>query len=59
MDTCTEEQRVCIEFVLNGESVFITGPGGTGKSYILDVLYSLVAIQYFSSSQECGECILS
>ena len=39
MENCTEEQKACIEAVLKGESVFITGPGGTGKSYILDILY--------------------
>ena len=39
MESCTEEQKAAIEAVLRGESVFITGPGGTGKSYILDILY--------------------
>ena len=39
MEKCTEEQQICIEAVLRGESIFITGPGGTGKSYILDILY--------------------
>lgn len=39
MESCTDEQRACIDAVLRGESVFITGPGGTGKSYILDILY--------------------
>jgi len=38
METCTLEQRVAIEAVLNGDSVFITGPGGTGKSYLLEAL---------------------
>jgi ATP-dependent DNA helicase PIF1 len=39
METFTEEQSACIEAVLRGESIFITGPGGTGKSYILNALY--------------------
>lgn len=39
MESCTEEQRAAVEAVLRGESIFITGPGGTGKSYILDILH--------------------
>ena len=39
MESCTEEQRAAVEAVLRGESAFITGPGGTGKSFILDILY--------------------
>jgi len=38
METCNDEQRAAIQAVLNGDSVFITGPGGTGKSYLLEAL---------------------
>ena len=34
------EQRQAIQAALDGESIFITGPGGTGKSFILDILCS-------------------
>ena len=38
MENCTEEQRTAIEAVLRGDSIFLTGPGGSGKSYLLAVL---------------------
>lgn len=39
MDDCIEEQRYAIEAVIAGKSIFLTGPGGTGKSYLLKTLY--------------------
>jgi len=38
METCTDEQKSAIEAVMRGDSIFITGPGGTGKSYLLEAL---------------------
>lgn len=35
---CTPEQRDVINAVLAGKSVFVTGPGGTGKSFLLEAL---------------------
>lgn len=37
-DTLNVEQRTALEAILAGESIFLTGPGGSGKSYLLDVL---------------------
>lgn len=42
VETLTTEQREAFDAVLEGKSVFITGPGGTGKSYLLKTLYDLV-----------------
>jgi len=39
MIQCTEEQRAPIDAVMQGKSIFLTGPGGTGKSFILETLY--------------------
>lgn len=38
-DPCTLEQREAIDAVHAGETIFLTGPGGTGKSFLLNVLY--------------------
>jgi len=37
---CTEEQRTAINAVLEGKSIFLTGAGGTGKSFLLQTLYN-------------------
>lgn len=36
---CTTEQRKVIDAVINGSSIFLTGAGGTGKSFLLQTLY--------------------
>lgn len=35
MSTYSEEQQLCFEKYLNGENLFITGPGGSGKSFLI------------------------
>jgi ATP-dependent DNA helicase PIF1 len=39
LSQCTQEQREAIDAVLAGQTIFLTGPGGTGKSFLLKVLY--------------------
>lgn len=36
---CTKEQREVIDAVMGGSSIFLTGAGGTGKSFLLQTLY--------------------
>ena len=35
MATYSDEQQLCFEKYLNGENLFITGPGGSGKSFLI------------------------
>jgi uracil-DNA glycosylase len=40
LDTLTNEQLSVINHLLEGKSLFLTGSGGVGKSYLLSVLYN-------------------
>lgn len=42
LDTLNTEQRAAFDAVAAGKSIFITGPGGTGKSYLIQALYHLL-----------------
>jgi ATP-dependent DNA helicase PIF1 len=42
METLTEEQRKAYQAICDGKSIFLTGPGGTGKSFLLRFLYENV-----------------
>jgi ATP-dependent DNA helicase PIF1 len=35
MTTYSDDQQLCFEKYLNGENLFITGPGGSGKSFLI------------------------
>jgi ATP-dependent DNA helicase PIF1 len=35
MSSFSNEQQLCFEKYLNGENLFITGPGGSGKSFLI------------------------
>jgi ATP-dependent DNA helicase PIF1 len=39
MDLLNDDQRYAFEAIVAGRSVFLTGPGGTGKSFLLQTLY--------------------
>ena len=38
MDTLNEEQREAYEALCDGDNIFLTGPGGTGKSYFIGAI---------------------
>ena len=42
LDSLNQEQRRAFAAVEAGKSIFITGPGGTGKSYLIQALYTLI-----------------
>ena len=37
-DSLNEEQLIALNKICGGESIFLTGPGGSGKSYLLEAL---------------------
>jgi ATP-dependent DNA helicase PIF1 len=42
IETLNTEQREAFDAILEGKSIFITGPGGTGKSYLIQAIYNLI-----------------
>jgi ATP-dependent DNA helicase PIF1 len=36
----SEEQQLCLDKFNQGHNVFVTGPGGSGKSYLIKLIYS-------------------
>jgi ATP-dependent DNA helicase PIF1 len=42
LETLNQEQREAFDAIASGQSIFITGPGGTGKSYLIQALYNLI-----------------
>lgn len=40
LDTLTNQQLAVIDHLLEGDSLFLTGSGGVGKSYLLSVIYT-------------------
>jgi ATP-dependent DNA helicase PIF1 len=44
--TLNEGQQKALNAVLEGKSVFITGPGGTGKSHLIKTIYDTIEAQH-------------
>ena len=44
MDSLNEKQQKSFNAMINGQNIFITGPGGSGKSHVLNIF-----IDYFKS----------
>lgn len=42
METLTDEQRTAFQAIQDGHSIFLTGPGGTGKSFLLHYIYEKI-----------------
>lgn len=39
METLNREQRAAYEAIMNGDTILLTGPGGSGKSHLLSVVF--------------------
>ena len=42
MESLNTRQKLAVDSVLNGENIFITGPGGTGKSFTIKYIVNLL-----------------
>lgn len=42
LDQLTEEQQKAFVLIEQGKSIFLTGPGGTGKSFLLKTIYEII-----------------
>lgn len=42
LDSLNTEQRQAFDAIASGKSIFITGSGGTGKSYLIQAIYNLI-----------------
>jgi ATP-dependent DNA helicase PIF1 len=42
MEKLTEEQQMAYNAICQGKSIFLTGPGGTGKSFLLQYIYETI-----------------
>ncbi len=42
LDQLTKEQRKAYDLVEEGKSIFLTGPGGTGKSFLLKTMFEMI-----------------
>ena len=45
ISSLNEDQKIIYEKYLKGENLFITGPGGTGKSHLIKVIYNDATIK--------------
>lgn len=46
LDKLNDKQKLCFNQILEGKNVFITGSGGTGKTYLLKVIKEYLDIKY-------------
>ena len=45
LDQLTDEQKKAYFLVEQGKSIFLTGPGGTGKSFLLKAMYEMIPVR--------------
>jgi ATP-dependent DNA helicase PIF1 len=58
MDSLSTEQRDAYDAVLRGESIFLTGPGGTGKSHLIRLLVENIPSPAITAMTGCAAVLL-
>jgi len=58
MDTLSEEQKHAYDAVIKGDSIFLTGPGGTGKSHLIGLIAQQVPSLAITAMTGCAAILL-
>jgi ATP-dependent DNA helicase PIF1 len=58
METLNEEQLKAFQAIQSGKSIFLTGPGGTGKSYLIKQLYEKIPYTSVTAMTGCAALLL-
>lgn len=58
METLSVEQKHAYDTVLKGESIFLTGPGGTGKSHLIGLIAQNVPSIAITAMTGCAAVLL-
>ena len=54
MDSLNTKQQQAVEAVLNGKNIFLTGPGGTGKSFTIKYIIELLKDKNYGLTATTG-----
>lgn len=54
MDSLNTKQQQAVEAVLNGKNIFLTGPGGTGKSFTIKYIIELLKDKKYGLTATTG-----
>ena len=58
MDSLNTKQQQAVEAVLNGKNIFLTGPGGTGKSFTIKYIIELLKDKNYGLTATTGTSAL-
>jgi len=58
MESLSTEQKQAYEAVIKGESIFLTGPGGTGKSHLIGLIAQSVPSLAITAMTGCAAILL-
>ena len=58
METLNEQQLLAIQAIQSGKSIFLTGPGGTGKSYLIKQIYEKIPFTSVTAMTGCAALLI-